>query len=98
MSAQQRFTLAPFERAQSWPAVRFGEPWNGFATPVVMRATLEDLLLTVGDGHRWEGADAVVWSAIDLAPEDPPEYEDRISPDAEGLYDLGQLGWTFEQI
>lgn len=96
--SQQRFTLPPFEGTRSWPAVRFGEPWNGFATPVVIRQTLEDLLEVVGDGYRWEGDDVVVWSAIDLGPDDLPEYEDRLSPDGEGLYDLGALGWVFERV
>lgn len=92
-----RFTLPPFEGARSWPAVRFGEPWNGFATPVVTRETLEDLLKAVGDGYRWEGADVVVWSSIDLGPDDLPEYEERLSPGRDGLYDLSSLGWVFEQ-
>lgn len=93
-----RFTLPPFEGVRSWPAVRFGEPWNGFATPVVTRETLEDLLAAVDDGYRWEGDVVVVWSAIDLGPDDLPEYEDRLSPGADGLYDLGALGWVFERV
>lgn len=40
----------------------------------------------------------MVWSAIDLGPDDLPEYEDRLSPGADGLYDLGALGWVFERV
>lgn len=97
MSDDQHFTLAPFEGRLSWSAERFGEPWNGFVTPTVTREVLKDLLISIGDGHRWDAADAVVWPTIDLSPDDQPEYEDRIEPGADGLYDLGPLGWTFER-
>lgn len=80
-----------------WEAVRFGEPWNGWLTPVVTKETLENLLEALGDGHRWEGEIAVVWPTIDLgdgAAHDP-DTEDPIVPDDDGTYDLGELGWTF---
>lgn len=90
-----RFTIEPLEETHSWPAERFGEPWNGFATPVVTRETLADLLQSLGEGYRWEEDTAVVWSTIDLAPGEEPEEEDRLTPDFDGLYDLGELGWVF---
>lgn len=98
MTQQGRFTLDHFDDERSWPAERFGQPWNGFATPVVTKETLVDLLDAVNDGHRWDGDTAVVWSAIDLGPDDEPEFEDRVDPDAEGHYDLAVLGWTFERV
>lgn len=84
----------------TWPAVRFGPPWNGFATPVVTRSTLASLLQRAGEGHRWDGDVAVVWPTIDLDPGDPPDPEtiDRLEPDAEGHYDLGALGWVFVEV
>lgn len=92
---QRQFTLDGHDA--TWPAVRFGEPWNGFATPVVTRSTLASLLNATGDGYRWEGDTALVWPTIDLGPEDEPDPEsvDRLAPDTEGNYDLGALGWVF---
>lgn len=97
-SARDRFTLPPFDGERSWPAVRYGAPWNGFATPVVHRETLEDLLQTVGDGHRWEGDVVVLWPTIDLQPGEEPDEVDRLDPTSDGLYDLGELGWVFERV
>jgi hypothetical protein len=79
--------------------VRFGEPWNGFVTPVLTRSTLASLLEATGDGYRWEGDTAFVWPTIDLGPEDEPDPEsvDRLEPDNEGNYDLGALGWVFRE-
>ena len=89
------FTLDGSDR--QWRAVRFGNPWNGFLTPVVARETLENILDSLEDGRRWEGDVAVVWPTIDMVPgEEPdPKTEDRVVPDSEGNYDLGVLGWTF---
>lgn len=70
-------------------AVEYGEPWNGWAVPVVTRETLTDVLTALELAHRWEGATAV------LAVED---YEDRIEARADGLYDLAQAGWTVRQV
>ncbi|KQR10434.1 hypothetical protein [Cellulomonas sp. Leaf334] len=80
-----------------WPAVRFGDPWNGWATPVVTGTVLAGLLAHIDGGHRWDGDCAIVWPTADLMPGEPhdPDIEDRISPDIDGQYDLGALGWTF---
>lgn len=94
---ENQFTLPGFEGTTSWTAVRFGDPWNGFATPVVCREVLEDLLGVIGDGHRWEGDEVLIWATIDLEPDDEPQDVERLSPDREGLYDLGALGWVFER-
>lgn len=70
-------------------AVEYGEPWNGWATPVVTRETLADILTALELGHRWEGTTAVV---------DVEDYEDRLEPREDGLYDLRQAGWTVQQV
>lgn len=90
-----RFALDGVDRG--WTAIRFGESWNGFLTPVVSRETLVELLNALGEGHRWEGKVAVVWPTVDLAPGDEHDgdLEDRLLPDREGNYDLGVLGWVF---
>ncbi|WP_144825479.1 hypothetical protein [Micrococcus luteus] len=73
----------------SFLAVEYGEPWNGWDTPVVTRETLADVLTALELQHRWEGDVAV------LVVED---YEDPIGPRADGLYDLLQAGWTVRQV
>ncbi|MCV7694246.1 hypothetical protein M3C51_007070 [Micrococcus luteus] len=70
-------------------AVAYGEDWNGWATPVVTRETLGDVLAALELEHRWEDTTAVI------AVED---YEDRIAPRQDGLYDLAQAGWTMQRI
>lgn len=82
---------------QVWPAVRFGEPWNGWAMPVVTKATLVGLLGCLDGGYRWEGDVAVVWPTVDAsgAEFDVSGSEDRLEPDIDGHYDLGSLGWVF---
>lgn len=70
-------------------AVEYGEPWNGWATPVTTREVLADVVVALELPHRWEGDAAV------LVVED---YEDRLKPRADGLYDLGHAGWTVQQV
>ncbi|QSN49656.1 hypothetical protein [Mycobacteroides abscessus] len=68
---------------QRWPAIRFGDRWNGFVTPVVYQDVAEKVLraldeqFTVAEGATIVGADFV------------------ISPNANGEYDLASLGFTF---
>ena len=81
-----------------YPAARFGTPWNGWATPVVTASTLATLLLRViSDPDGSYRAFAI----------DPPgrcgllDSEGRIdimTPDVDGLYDLGGLGWTLRDL
>ncbi len=93
------FTLDSTEDV-SWPAVTFGPTWNGFATPVVTRQTLREMLARSPEGHRWEHDTVFVWSTIDLedGASPDPSAVDRISPRPDGTYDLGVLGWAFELV
>lgn len=68
----------------TYPAIRFGLPWNGFDTPVIDRATLKAILDSTGEEHRWDG-DAV-WVGEDEKP---------FLPGEDGLYDTAFLGWAF---
>ena len=80
-----------------WHAERFEEPWNGWATPVVTRQTLENLFADLADGDDspcavQEDGRVLVYM---------PDYEDGdyfIEPDGDGLYHLAELGWTFDQL
>ena len=70
-------------------AEAYGEPWNGFDTPVVTRAVLRDVLASLEMIHYWEGDTAVL---------EVEDYEDRIAPREDGLYDLRQTGWTVLKV
>jgi hypothetical protein len=97
-------TLTAWEVA--YPAVRYGNPWNGFATPVVTRNVLAALVarneFMRHAGHPdlcrmvWDG-DTVLVMPFDVADDDPEadEYRTVLLPHADGTYDLGTLGWTF---
>lgn len=70
-------------------AVEYGEDWNGWDTPVVTRETLTDVLAALELAHRWEGATAVL---------EVEDYEDRIAPREDSLYDLAQAGWAVQRL
>lgn len=81
---------------RSWPALRFSEPWNGWATPVVTRDVLAEVLAASGEPYRWDGNDVLLGTAaVDLQPGQEPESYARVCASGEGSYELGQLGWTF---
>jgi hypothetical protein len=65
-----------------WPAHRIASTWNGWAVPVVDRATLESVIQVRNETLTWEGDIALL------------NAEDRLRPDPEGLYTL-DIGWTF---
>lgn len=100
-------TLDAWEVA--YPAVRYGSRWNGWATPVVARQTLEALvarnqfLRTSGmpdlDRMEWQG-DSLLVLPFDVQATDPQvkDYLKVLVPEADGTYDLGVLGYTFEQV
>lgn len=62
----------------------YGEPWNGWATPIIDRFTHSVLLKDCGEEHRWDGTS--VWVGDDESP---------FTPRHDGLYDTCFLGWTF---
>ena len=91
-----RFTIESMDGTSmlEFPAVAFGEPWNGFAAPLVDRQTLTGFLRATGQGHRDvprpDGPPLVeVWSSI--APEDVSV----IAPTPQGHYELS--GYTLHR-
>jgi|GEM_PF-2269875 len=77
-----------------WHAERFEEPWNGWATPVVTRHTLENLvedLTALGDAPGKIGADGAF-----TVFHDDGDFD--IQPGDDGLYHLYELGWTFIDV
>lgn len=77
------FSIDGFERQQVWTAVSYGRPWNGWATPVVTREVLESVIAAAEGGSLYFIETTAVISG------------DRLRPDADGYYDLGQIGWCF---
>lgn len=65
----------------------YGPTWNGWATPVIERSVVQDLLDDLGEPHHWSGG--AVWVGDDESP---------FTPRADGLYDTQYLGWTFRQV
>ena len=89
-----RFTLDFIDVA--FDAVSYGPTWNGWLTPVVTPATLAALLASVDDGSRmlsFRGDGTAVITEM-CGGDDVVDCE--IAPDANGHYDLGAMGWTFD--
>lgn len=84
---------------RTWSAEALGPPWNGWATPVMTREVLADLLCVTGEPHRWESDRILLGTpATDLRPGEEPALWDPVTPRDDGLYDLAQMGWTFVSV
>ncbi|KXP13896.1 hypothetical protein [Tsukamurella pseudospumae] len=71
----------------------FDAPWNGWATPIVDRETLERVIATTEGGHTlsWNGDTALVHH-VELDETTP------LAPDTDGRFHLRDLGWTFDEV
>jgi len=87
---------------ETYQAVSFGAPWNGWATPVVTYETakafadnitvaLADVPVEDRDVFTWDGDHLVVTRQGE-------EGENRLAPNGEGLYFLGDLGYVFYRV
>lgn len=88
------FTLDGIQDDHSWHAVAFGIPWNGWATPIVTAATLQNMIedLVKLDGQpfgeiRTDGELIVYGEGL--------EDNYVITPNERGEYALHALGWSF---
>ena len=74
-----------------WECFGFDAPWNGWASPIVDRETVIDLLEDAGWWYRTEG------ESIFLASEETTDDEEivMLQQDDEAHYHLRDLGWTF---
>lgn len=70
----------------TYPAVRYATPWDGWACPVVDRATLVRMLDNTGEPYTLTDTH-LSWGA----PDDDPSMA---TVDADGLWRLAQLGIT----
>lgn len=80
-----------------WHAERFEEPWNGWATPVVTRQTLENL---VEDLSGLGGVPGMVSAdgSLTVFREEADDGDFEIRPGGDGLYHLYELGWCFVEF
>ena len=77
------FTIDGFEPEHVWTAVRYGRPWNGWATPVVTRDVLESVIAAAeGETLHFIETTAVISG-------------DKLRPGADGTCGLGHIGWCF---
>lgn len=95
----QRFTIDGW--SNRYDAVSYGEPWNGWATPVVTRETLQQVVAGEDPDGEWmtltfdDNGVATLITGDDIESDiDPAE----LRPDADGNYDLFELGWTFTRV
>lgn len=79
-----------------WYAVGFGHPWNGWATPIVNRGSLQNLINDLAEidgkpfGEIQPNGDLRVFG-------EEPEDNYTVSPTEFGEYHLHALGWCFLQ-
>lgn len=71
---------------QRWPAIRFGDCWNGFVTPVVYQDVAEKVLRALDEQFTVAEGGATIVGADFV-----------ISPNADGEYDLSSLGFRFDE-
>ena len=82
----------------NWPAEQFGPSWNGWDTPKVTRDTLVFLLLHVIADEQGSYRGFAISGAGAASIIDVEDHVDSINPNADGLYDLTGLGWTFSRV
>lgn len=85
--------------------VRTDYHWNGWLCPRFDREQAERVAKMVGDNDdpnnpdgvsvRWEG-DTVIFFFRSYADEEGYEGE-RYAPDADGMYDIGSMSWTWSE-
>lgn len=71
---------------KTYLAVNYGDSWNGWATPIVDRAVLSQLLSDLGSPHTWCGDSVTLNDG------------EQLEPFFAGLYDLEPLGWMFSRV
>lgn len=100
MTNQPKFSVDGW--TGTYDAVSYGRPWNGWATPLVTRQTLETMFTTEDPDSSWMSVTFDVDGTACVIEQDHTDedwYEPvLIEPTADGNYDLGMLGWIFETV
>jgi hypothetical protein len=86
----------------AYTAARFGEHWNGFATPLVTRSVMAAFVDRQRELHdRDADFPSFEWGQAQESVQVRGEGYDpgtSLSPGEDGLYDLGELGWCFDNV
>lgn len=90
----------------AFPAVRMGDPWNGFPTPVVSHDVLTALVARftilrssgMPDLDLWEWVEGTGIVRVISQNDDTPGACTYLEPDEDGNYDLGVLGYTWATV
>ena len=89
--------------SQSYEALSYGRPWNGWLALMVSREALEAMYQNgAGDTPEDEVYFSLSFDENEVATfvegsPDSDSYTHAITPDENGGYDLGVLGWCFEE-
>lgn len=79
-----------------YPAQGFDSPWNGWATPIVTRHTLQSLVAAEDpDGQRLTLSFRGATATLTIHDHDTDQDATVLAPDDHGHYHLVALGWTF---
>lgn len=94
------WTLDYWWGVHEFPAVSYGPTWNGWVTPVVTKETLvkfsetvkndEDIMEDLMENEEEYPGKVCVWIGDDLWI-----GGSQISPNEDGTYSFGFIGWTF---
>lgn len=81
----------------TYEAIAYGPTWNGWATPVVSRETLEQIVATEDDFTVQFDSDGTAL-LIDNGWEDSEYDEITLRLTDSGGYNLFHLGWCFDTV
>ena len=81
----------------------YGQPWNGWATPIVSRETLEEFVEFLKNDKDMMG---MIREDAEQYPGKSLEWEgdslwisgEQLTPNEDSTYSFGFLGWTFISI
>src|SRR5699024_10310936 len=77
-----------------WHAVAFGTPWNGWATPIVVREALQEMVDDLAECWGYPVGEIDPDGVLTVFAEDPGDTF-TVRPGDDGLYHLYQLSRTF---
>lgn len=87
------FTIDGLE-GYSWHAEAFGARWNGWATPIVTRQTLQNMIDDLAEIDGKPFAEIQPGNELLVYGEEPADSY-AVAPNGAGEYALHILGWTF---
>ncbi|WP_010540096.1 hypothetical protein [Dietzia alimentaria] len=84
------------DEGHQWFAIGFGQPWNGWATPIVNAGSLRNLIDDLAELDGEPFAEIQPDGNLLVFGEEPQDNY-TVTPNESGEYALYQLGWCFLQ-